>query len=60
MLNFMQTIIPIPEEVYKAKSETGQTLEEFLESVEGGDLWCVVDQAVVAAAHQQAYHHNLR
>ena len=50
MLNFMQTIIPIPEEVYKAKSETGQTLEEFLESVEGGDLWCAVDQVVVAAA----------
>jgi len=38
MLNFMQTIIPIPEEVYKAKSETGQTLQEFLDLIEGGDL----------------------
>lgn len=34
MLNFMQTIIPIPEEVYKAKSETGQTLD----LIEDGDL----------------------
>ncbi len=33
----MLKIIHIPEEVYKAKSETGQTLEEFLDSIEDGD-----------------------
>lgn len=34
----MQKTIHIPDDVYKAKSETGQTLEEFLDLVDNEDV----------------------